>query len=95
MITLVWVLWVLCELAIAACDLAEVIGSAIALNLLFGIPLEIGVLRLLARIDQWLDEGIDIDPDGVEFETMAALRTAVMATIRVWPPACCSCSTIS
>src|ERR671924_2351506 len=31
-------LWVLCELAIAACDLAEVIGSAIALNLLFGIP---------------------------------------------------------
>nr|WP_274655096.1 Nramp family divalent metal transporter [Paenibacillus humicola] len=37
-------LWVLCELAIAACDLAEVIGSAIALNLLFGIPLIYGVL---------------------------------------------------
>lgn len=37
-------LWVLCELAIAACDLAEVIGSAIALNLLFGLPLPIGVL---------------------------------------------------
>jgi manganese transport protein len=37
-------LWVLCELAIAACDLAEVIGSAIALNLLFGIPLPLGVL---------------------------------------------------
>jgi manganese transport protein len=36
-------LWVLCEIAIAACDLAEVIGSAIALNLLFGIPLSIGV----------------------------------------------------
>ncbi len=36
-------LWVLCEIAIAACDLAEVIGSAIALNLLFGIPLVIGV----------------------------------------------------
>ena len=35
----VWFLWVLCELAIAACDLAEVIGSAIALQLLFGIPL--------------------------------------------------------
>jgi manganese transport protein len=32
-------LWVLCELAIAACDLAEVIGSAIGLQLLFGIPL--------------------------------------------------------
>ncbi|HJR64623.1 MAG TPA: Nramp family divalent metal transporter [Gemmatimonadaceae bacterium] len=36
-------LWVVCELAIAACDLAEVIGSAIALNLLFGIPLAWGV----------------------------------------------------
>jgi manganese transport protein len=36
-------LWVLCEVAIAACDLAEVIGSAIALNLLFGIPLLWGV----------------------------------------------------
>ena len=36
-------LWVLCELAICACDLAEVIGSAIALNLLFKIPLVIGV----------------------------------------------------
>lgn len=37
-------LWVLCELAIAACDLAEVIGAAIALNLLFGIPLLYGVI---------------------------------------------------
>jgi manganese transport protein len=36
-------LWIICELAIAACDLAEVIGSAIALNLLFGIPLIWGV----------------------------------------------------
>ncbi len=35
----VWFLWILCELAIAACDLAEVVGSAIALQLLFGIPL--------------------------------------------------------
>jgi manganese transport protein len=38
-----FVLWVLCEIAIAACDLAEVLGSAIALNLLFGIPLIWGV----------------------------------------------------
>jgi manganese transport protein len=38
-----FVLWILCEIAIAACDLAEVIGSAIALNLLFGIPLLWGV----------------------------------------------------
>jgi manganese transport protein len=37
-------LWVLCEIAIAACDLAEVIGTAIALNLLFGIPLLWGVI---------------------------------------------------
>jgi len=37
-------LWLLCEIAIAACDLAEVIGSAIALNLLFGMPIALGVL---------------------------------------------------
>src|SRR5437870_1850645 len=36
-------LWVLCEIAIAACDLAEVLGSAIALNLLFSLPLAWGV----------------------------------------------------
>src|SRR5437762_9239475 len=36
-------LWVICEVAIAACDLAEVIGSAIALNLLFGIALPWGI----------------------------------------------------
>jgi len=38
------VLWILAEIAIAACDLAEVIGSAIALQLLFGIPLLLGVV---------------------------------------------------
>ena len=37
-------LWVLCELAIIACDLAEVIGTAIALNLLFGLPLVLGIV---------------------------------------------------
>lgn len=36
-------LWVLCEIAIAACDLAELLGSAIALKLLFGLPLAWGV----------------------------------------------------
>ena len=41
-------LWVLCEIAIAACDLAEVLGAAIALNLLFHIPLFIGVLLTAA-----------------------------------------------
>ena len=40
----VYFLWFLCEIAIAACDLAEVVGSAIALNLLFGIPLVMGIL---------------------------------------------------
>lgn len=39
-----FVLWVLAEVAIAACDLAEVIGSAVALKLLFGLPLFLGVL---------------------------------------------------
>jgi manganese transport protein len=43
-------LWVLCELAIAACDLAEVIGSAIALNLLFKIPLVVGVVLTAADV---------------------------------------------
>src|SRR5262249_2446309 len=40
----VWFLWILCEIAIAACDLAEVIGSAIGLQLLFGIPLVWGCI---------------------------------------------------
>ncbi len=40
----VWFLWILCEIAIGACDLAEVVGSAIALQLLFGIPLVWGCL---------------------------------------------------
>jgi manganese transport protein len=39
-----YALWFLCEIAIAACDLAEVLGAAIGLNLLFGLPLMIGVL---------------------------------------------------
>ena len=38
------VLWVLCEIAIVACDLAEVLGSAVALKLLFGLPLLAGVM---------------------------------------------------
>ncbi len=39
-----WTLFVLCEIAIAACDLAEVLGTAIGLNLLFGIPLLYAVI---------------------------------------------------
>jgi len=45
-----FILWILCEVAIAACDLAEVIGSAIALNLLFGIPLVWGVVITAADV---------------------------------------------
>ncbi|MEE3046591.1 Nramp family divalent metal transporter [Thalassospira sp. GO-4] len=45
-----WPLWLLAELAICATDLAEVIGTAIALNLLFAIPLEIGVLITAADV---------------------------------------------
>lgn len=53
------VLWVLCEIAIAACDLAEVLGTAIGLNLLFGLDLLWGVLitaldtLLLLVIQRW------------------------------------------
>ena len=43
-------LWVFAEIAIAACDLAEVIGSAIALQLLFGIPLLVGVVITSADV---------------------------------------------
>ncbi len=47
-----WPLWALAEIAICSTDLAEVIGTAIGLNLLFGIPLEIGVL--LTALDVFL-----------------------------------------
>jgi manganese transport protein len=43
-------LWLLCELAIIACDLAEVIGTAIALNLLFNIPMLVGVCLTVADV---------------------------------------------
>src|SRR5450631_4658381 len=43
-------LWIGCEIAIAACDLAEVIGSAIALKLLFNIPLTIGIIITAADV---------------------------------------------
>ncbi len=45
-----FVLWILCEIAIAACDLAEVLGSAVALSLLFGIPLVWGVVLTAADV---------------------------------------------
>ncbi|HEY0328581.1 MAG TPA: Nramp family divalent metal transporter [Rhodopseudomonas sp.] len=45
-----WPLWISAEIAITATDLAEVIGTAIGLNLLFGIPLEIGVIITAADV---------------------------------------------
>jgi len=49
-------LWLACEIAIVACDLAEVIGSAVALHLLFGLPLVLGVL--LTGLDVFLLLGL-------------------------------------
>ncbi len=45
-----WILWILCEIAIAACDLAEVLGSAIGLYLLFGLPVLWGVVLTAADV---------------------------------------------
>ena len=73
----VLVLWVLCELAIAACDLAEVIGSAIALNLLFRIPVFWGVLLtgLDVLLVLWLTHR--------GFRLLEAVVVALIATIGV------------
>jgi len=72
-----FVLWVLCEIAIAACDLAEVIGSAIALNLLFGIPLVWGVC--LTALDVLLI--LLLQHKG--FRYLEALVIALVATIGI------------
>ncbi len=72
-----FVLWILAEVAIAACDLAEVIGSAIALNLLFHIPLFYGVLitgadvLIILLLQRW------------GFRYVEALVIALIATIVV------------
>ena len=68
-------LWVLCEIAIAACDLAEVIGSAIALNLLFGIPLTYGIV--ITALDVLLV--LYLQHKG--FRLLEALVIALIATI--------------
>lgn len=71
----VYALWFLCEIAIAACDLAEVIGSAIALNLLFGIPIAWGVAltALDVLLVLWLQNK--------GFRLIEALVIALVATI--------------
>jgi manganese transport protein len=70
-------LWVLCEIAIAACDLAEVIGSAIALNLLFGIPITWGVV--ITALDVFLV--LLLQNRG--FRLLEALVIALIGTIGV------------
>jgi manganese transport protein len=72
-----FVLWVLCEIAIAACDLAEVLGAAIALNLLFGIPLIWGVV--LTALDVLLI--LLLQQKG--FRRLEAFVIALIATIGV------------
>ena len=71
----VWFLWIICELAIAACDLAEVIGSAIALNLLFGIPVAWGVIITAA------DVFVVLVLQHRGFRLLEALVIALVATI--------------
>jgi len=72
-----WFLWVICELAIAACDLAEVIGSAIALNLLFHIPLPIGIGIT------GLDVLVVLYLQNKGFRLLEALVIALIATVGV------------
>jgi manganese transport protein len=68
-------LWVLCEIAIVACDLAEVLGSAVALKLLFGLPLLVGVFIT------GLDVLIVLAMQGRGFRWIEALVVALIATV--------------
>src|SRR5213078_1208931 len=68
-------LWVVCEIAIAACDLAEVLGSAVALKLLFGLPLLAGVLIT------GLDVLIILALQGRGFRWIEAMVIALIASI--------------
>src|SRR5579863_7683668 len=68
-------LWVICELAIAACDLAEVLGSAVALKLLFGLPLLVGVL--LTGLDVLIVLGLQ----GRGFRVLETLVVTLIMTI--------------
>src|SRR5947208_7118771 len=68
-------LWIVCEIAIAACDLAEVLGSAVALKLLFGLPLIAGVLITA------LDVLIVLALQGRGFRLIEAFVVTLIATI--------------
>src|SRR5690349_5598009 len=68
-------LWVVCEIAIAACDLAEVLGSAVALKLLLGLPLLAGVVITA------LDVLIVLALQGRGFRMIEAFVVTLIATI--------------
>ena len=70
-----FLLWVACEIAIAACDLAEVIGTAIALNLIFGIPIAYGVVITA------LDVLLVLYLQNKGFRLLEALVIALIATV--------------
>ncbi|HEY8852781.1 MAG TPA: Nramp family divalent metal transporter [Gemmatimonadaceae bacterium] len=70
-------LWMACEIAIAACDLAEVIGSAIALNLLFHIPIAVGIVITAA------DVLIVLYLQNKGFRLLEALVIALIGTVGV------------
>jgi len=72
-----WPNWLMCEVAIGACDLAEVLGSAVALNLLFHIPL------LWAVIITSLDVLLLLSLQGVGMRTTEAVVLLLIATIGV------------
>src|SRR6266536_5349025 len=72
-----WPNWLLSEVAIAACDLAEVLGSAVALNLMFHIPL------LWAVIITGLDVLLLLGLQGVGIRTIEAVVLLLIATIAV------------
>ncbi len=72
-----YLLWIACEIAIAACDLAEVIGSAIALNLLFHIPIAAGIVITSA------DVLIVLYLQNKGFRLLEALVIALIATVGV------------
>jgi manganese transport protein len=68
-------LWIVCEIAIAACDLAEVLGSAVALKLLFGLPLLAGVMLTA------LDVLVVLALQGRGFRLIEIFVVTLMATI--------------
>jgi manganese transport protein len=70
-----FLLWIACEIAIAACDLAEVIGTAIALNLIFGIPVTYGVVITA------LDVLVVLYLQNKGFRLLEALVIALIATV--------------